>query len=401
MKPNASHPDGTLTDPAGNKTTLENLSCGELERYSRHVILPEIGLEGQKKLKAAKVLVVGTGGLGSPLALYLAAAGVGALGLLDDDKVEESNLQRQILHAVGTLGRPKTASARDRILDLNPHVTVQTFETRLSSANALDLFSGFDVIADGSDNFPTRYLINDACVLLGKPLIYGAIYRFEGQATVFDARKGGCLRCLFPNPPDPRFVTTCGEGGVLGALAGIVGSVQANEAIKIIVGGGSSLVNRLWTLDSWSMRIHEFKLKKNPACPLCGENPVITGLMDYEEFCGRQKGRVSSRVRSITPHALKARMDCGEPLDIIDIRLPHERTMGCLPGAISIPLARLLNHMDVLNPARESVLVCKKGENSEIAILELLEQGYTGRLCNLAGGMNAWSREVDSSIPVY
>jgi len=377
------------------------LSRGEAERYSRHLILPEIGREGQEKLKAAKVLLVGLGGLGSPLAMYLAAAGVGVLGLVDDDLVEESNLQRQVIHAVSALGRPKTESARARILDLNPYVAVRAFQARLTSAEALDLLSGFDVIVDASDNFPTRYLLNDACVLLGKPMIYGAIYRCEGQVAVFDARRGGCLRCLFPEPPDPRFTATCGEGGVLGVLPGIVGGIQANEAIKLIVGGGEPLIDRLLTLDSWTMRFHEFGLAKNPSCPACGLEPAVTGLIDYEEFCGLKKHGQSPRAPSISARALKARLDQGEPLNIIDIRLPQELAMGRLPGAASVPLARLIRSLEGLDPARETVLVCKKGEISETAILELMEQGYEGRLLNLAGGMNAWAREVDPSIPVY
>lgn len=401
MKANALHRDGTLGTLAGNTIELENLSHGEKQRYSRHLILPEIGEEGQKKLKAAKVLLIGTGGLGSPLAMYLAAAGIGSLGLVDDDVVEETNLQRQIIHGVSTIGSPKTESARSRLLDINPYCTVQTFATRLTSDNALALFSSFDVIADGSDNFPTRYLINDACALLGKPLVYGAIYSFEGQVTVFDARQGCCLRCLFPEPPDPKTVTSCGEGGVLGVLPGIVGSIQANEVVKLVVGGGTTLINRLWTIDSWTMRFHEFQLTKKASCPLCGDTPSITGLIDYEEFCGTKKGGKPHHIDSITPRALKARMDSGDPLRVVDIRLPQELSMGSLPGAVSIPLGKLLNHMEALDPAEEYLLVCKKGENSEIAIIELKMQGYKGRLINLAGGVNAWSREVDPSIPVY
>ena len=386
--------------PEAFEASSEDLSHGELERYSRHLILPEIGREGQKKLKAARVLLVGAGGLGSPLAMYLAAAGVGTLGLVDDDLVEENNLQRQVIHSVGALGRPKTESARARILDLNPYVEVRAFNLRLSSANAPGLISEFDVIADASDNFPTRYLLNDACALLGKPLVYGAVYRCEGQVTVFDARRGGCLRCLFPEPPDSRFTATCGEGGVLGVLPGIVGGLQANEVIKLVVGGGDPLLDRLLTLDSWCLRFHEFALEKNPACPLCGEKPSLTGLADYEEFCGTRP-KEASRAPAISARALKTRLDHGDTLNIIDIRLPQELAMGSLPGAASIPLARLLGGLEGLDPARETVLVCKKGEHSEAAVIELLEQGYQGRLLNLAGGMNAWAREVDPSIPVY
>jgi adenylyltransferase/sulfurtransferase len=334
--------------------------------------------------------------------MYLAAAGIGTLGLIDDDLVEESNLQRQIIHGVSALGKPKAESAQARMREINPYITVNAFTVRLNSANALDLFSGFDIIVDGSDNFPTRYLVNDACALLGKPLVYGAIYRFEGQVAVFDARRSGaCLRCLFPEPPDPALVTTCGQGGVLGALPGIVGSIQANEVIKLIVGNGRPLVDRLWHIDSWIMRCHEFTLAKNPSCPLCGDAPSITGLIDYEAFCGIQKEAEVPRAPSISAQALKARLDRGEALTIIDLRLPQELVMGSLPGAVCLPLAALLTDMTGLDPAKETVLVCKQGEKSEIAVMELLERGYAGRLLNLSGGMNAWAREVDPSVPVY
>jgi adenylyltransferase/sulfurtransferase len=387
----------------GSAEALPELSREEMGLYSRHLILPEVGLEGQKRLKAAKVLLVGTGGLGSPLGLYLAAAGTGTLGIVDYDVVEESNLQRQIIHGTASLGRPKTESAAERILGINPHIPVRTFNTRLSSANVLELFGDFDIIVDGTDNFPTRYLINDACALLGKPNVYGSVFRFEGQVSVFDARKGCCLRCLFPEPPDPALVPSCGEGGVLGVLPGIVGCIQANEVIKLIVGGGRTLINRLLAFDAWTMRFHEFRLEKNPDCALCGRRPTIRELADYEEFCGLKKasGEEDEPVDILTPLELRGLLDKGADIQIIDVRLPQELSIGVLPGAKSIPLAQLFRRMDELDPARDAVLVCKKGENSETAVYGLREAGYEGRLFNLAGGMNAWAKDVDRSMPVY
>jgi adenylyltransferase/sulfurtransferase len=395
--------DSLLLIPAiAGGAALPELSRGEMEFYSRHLILPELGLSGQKKLKAAKVLLAGAGGLGAPLGLYLAAAGVGVLGIVDYDVVEESNLQRQIIHSRASLGRLKTESAAERIHSINQYVRVVAFNTRLDSGNALEIFKDFDIIVDGTDNFPTRYLINDACVLLGKPNVYGSIFRFEGQATVFDSSRGGCLRCLYPEPPAPGLVPSCGEGGVLGALPGIVGSIQANEVIKLIVGGGSPLIDRLLTFDAWTMRFHEFKLGKNPDCPLCGQAPSIHALIDYEDFCGlRKPGGKEPEAESISPAELHGRLGRGEAVQIIDIRLPHELEMGVLPGAVCIPLNQIFKRMDEFDHAREAILVCKKGENSENAIWGLRENGYRGRLLNLAGGMNAWARDIDPSMPQY
>lgn len=392
--------------PSGEvgKRPLPDLTKAETAFYSRHIILPELGLEGQKKLKKSRVLLVGAGGLGAPLGLYLAAAGVGTIGIVDFDVVEESNLQRQIIHSINDLGRTKTASARDRMLSVNPHIDVRPFDMKLSSANALSIFKDFDVIVDGSDNFPTRYLINDACALLGKPNVYGSIFRFEGLATVFDTRKGSCLRCTFPKPPAPGLAPSCGEGGVLGVLPGIIGSIQASETIKYIVGGGAPLVDRLLTVNAWSMRFHEIRLQKNPDCPLCGMNPTIKELMDYEDFCGIRKRPAETdgeAVETITPIELKKLLEDGGNIQIIDIRLPEEAAVSSLPNARSIPLAQLFFRMEELDPSRDAILVCKKGENSKDAIYALREEGYQGRLLNLQGGINAWAQEIDPNMAQY
>ncbi|MDR2489667.1 MAG: molybdopterin-synthase adenylyltransferase MoeB [Desulfovibrio sp.] len=386
---------------SSNGGDLPVLSKEEMSLYSRHLILPQVGPQGQRRLKAARVLLVGAGGLGSPLALYLAAAGVGTIGLLDDDLVESSNLQRQIIHGTESLGRHKTASARERMHGLNPHIRVLEFNTRLGSGNALDIFQNFDVIVDGADNFPTRYLINDACALLGKPDVYGSIFRFEGQVSVFDARRGGCLRCLFPEPPAPGTIPSCGEGGVLGVLPGIIGSIQANEAIKLLLDGGRPLVDRLLSFDAWNMRFHEFRLQKNPRCPLCGEYPEIVELIDYEDFCGLVKDEDAHAVRGISARELHKRLTRKDAPQIIDVRLPHELELGMLPGALSIPVAQIFKRAHELDTGRDVVIVCKKGENSANAIYGLLENGYPGPLLNLEGGMNAWAREVDPSMPEY
>jgi sulfur-carrier protein adenylyltransferase/sulfurtransferase len=392
--------------PAGVEE-LPALSNEEVARYSRHLIMPEVGVEGQRKLKAARVLLIGTGGLGAPLGMYLAAAGVGTLGLVDFDLVDASNLQRQIIHGTKDVGRPKIESARDRLADINPHVKVEAFETRLTSENALKLFRDFDVVVDGTDNFPTRYLVNDACVLTGKPNVYGSIFRFEGQASVFWAERGACYRCLYPEPPPPGLVPSCAEGGVLGVLPGIVGAIQANETIKLILGGGDSLINRLLLFDAWKMRFRELKLRKDPDCPVCGERPTVRELIDYEAFCGlrpdpaRTQAEERQGMEEITATELKRRLDSGENLQIIDVREPNEYEIARLPGAKLIPLGQVVSRRDEIDPDRETVVHCKGGVRSAKAIEALTGAGFKGRLVNLKGGITAWSNEVDTSVPKY
>ena len=385
---------------------LPTLSNPEIARYSRHLILDEVGMEGQRKLKNARVLMIGTGGLGSPLGLYLAAAGVGTLGLVDFDVVDESNLQRQILHGTKDVGRPKIASAKDRIRDINPNVNIEAFETHLTSANALDIVRGFDIVVDGTDNFPTRYLVNDACALLGKPNVYGSIFRFEGQASVFWAEKGACYRCLYPEPPPPGLVPSCAEGGVLGVLPGIVGSIQANETIKIILGASGILLNRLLLFDAWTMKFRELKLRKNPGCPLCGDKPTIKALIDYEEFCGMKPKTVvaaaDAPVKSqITAKELDAMIKRGDDLQIIDVREPHEYDIARLPNTKLIPLKQVVSRAAEIDPSRTTVVHCKGGIRSATAITNLQAAGFKGKLINLQGGILAWSNDVDPSVPKY
>ena len=381
---------------------LPMLSNEEIARYSRHLIMPEVGMTGQRKLKAASILMIGTGGLGAPLGMYLAAAGVGRLGLVDFDVVDASNLQRQIIHGTKDVGRPKIASARDRIQDINPHVEIETHETRLTSENALRLFVNYDVIVDGTDNFPTRYLVNDACVLTGKPNVYGSIFRFEGQASVFWAERGPCYRCLYPEPPPPGLVPSCAEGGVLGVLPGIIGAIQANEAIKIVLGAPDIMVNRLLLFDAWRMRFRELKLRKNPECPVCGDNPTITELIDYEAFCGITPQPENKLVmEEITATELKQRLDNGEDIQIIDVREPHEYEIGQIPNSKLIPLGQVLNRMNEIDPERETVVHCKMGGRSAKAIDALMRSGFQGHLMNLQGGITAWSNDVDPSVPKY
>ena len=382
------------------------LSNDEIARYSRHLIMPEVGMEGQRRLKAASVLMIGTGGLGAPTGMYLAAVGVGRLGILDFDVVDESNLQRQIIHGTKDVGRPKIESARDRLHDINPHVQLDTYETRLTSENALKLFRDYDVIVDGTDNFPTRYLVNDACVLAGKPNVYGSIFRFEGQASVFWAERGACYRCLYPEPPPPGLVPSCAEGGVLGVLPGIVGAIQANEAIKIILGAEGILVNRLLLFDAWRMRFRELKLRKDPSCPICGERPTITELIDYEEFCGLKPAQTSAPVpeqsmAEITAAELKGRLDRGEDLQIIDVREPNEYEIARLQVSRLIPLGQVISRMGEIDESRETIVHCKGGVRSAKAIEALKRAGFRGRLINLKGGITAWSNEVDPSVPKY
>jgi adenylyltransferase/sulfurtransferase len=387
---------------------LPELSNDEIRRFSRHLLLPDVGIEGQRRLKAARVLIVGTGGLGAPLALYLAAAGVGTLGLVDFDFVEESNLQRQVIHGTRDVGRPKTASARDRVKGINPGCKVITHDTMLTSANAPEILGGYDVVADGTDNYQTRYLVNDACVLLGIPNVYGSIFQFEGQASVFYAKEGPCYRCLYPEPPPPGLVPSCAEGGVVGVLPGIVGTIQANEVIKLIVGSaadspnqGASLIGRLLLFDAWKMKFRELQLDKDPHCPVCGDNPSIHELIDYEQFCGLKRDGIEEPVDEIEPAELKARMDAGDTLQIIDIREPHERAIVKFPQAKHIPLGQMVRRIGEFDPAIDAVFICKIGQRSVFAIRTLKEAGYTGRLLNLRDGVNGWSREVDPAFPVY
>ena len=388
-----------------------DLSHEEVQRYSRHLIMPEVGMAGQKKLKAALILLIGAGGLGSPLGMYLAAAGVGRLGLVDYDVVDYTNLQRQIIHGTSDVGRPKLYSARDRILEINPHVRVDTYDVPLTSENALDILAPYDIIIDGTDNFPTRYLTNDACVLLGKPNVYGSIFRFEGQASVFYAEEGPCYRCLFPEPPPPGLVPSCAEGGVLGILPGTIGVIQATEAIKLILGRGDSLIGRLLLYDALDMTFDEVRLRKNPDCPVCGPNPTVTELIDYEQFCGvpahdnslyladQEEG---AGVPQITPLELKARLDRGDDLLIVDVREAHEWDISNLEtlGAVLMPQSQVVSRMRELDTAREIIVQCRTGARSAAVVHELQNHGYK-KLYNLDGGINRWAREVDLSLPVY
>ena len=388
---------------------LPSLTPEEMQRYSRHLILPEVGLEGQRKLKNARVLLIGSGGLGAPLGMYLAAAGVGTLGLVDFDVVDVTNLQRQIIHGTKDVGRPKIESARDRLADINPNVRVEAYETRLTSGNALELFREYDVVVDGTDNFPTRYLVNDACVLTGRPNVYGSIFRFEGQASVFWAARGACYRCLYPEPPPPGLVPSCAEGGVLGVLPGIIGAIQANETIKLVLGGGDPLVNRLLLFDAWKLRFRELKLRKDPACPVCGESPTVRELIDYEEFCGLRPrpapqaaaAKEDSRMEEITATELKRRLDRGDDLQVIDVREPNEYEIARIPGARLIPLGQVTQRMGEIDEGRETVVHCKGGVRSARAIEALTRSGFKGKLLNLKGGIGAWSDEVDPSVPKY
>ena len=379
------------------------LTPAELRRYSRHLILPEVGVPGQERLKAASVLLVGAGGLGSPLALYLAAAGVGRLGLVDFDQVDESNLQRQILHGTSGLGRGKLDSARARLADINPHVVVETHETRLTRDNALQLLRGYEVVADGTDNFATRYLVNDACTLLGIPNVYGSIFRFEGQASVFDARRGPCYRCLYPEPPPPGLVPSCAEGGVLGVLPGVIGVIQAIEVIKLLLDLGETLVGRLLLFDALAMSFRELELRKDPACPLCGERPTITELIDYEQFCGltpsEQAVATAERVE-ITVSELRAMRDEGRDLVLVDVREPFEERIARIEGSRLIPLGTLPTRIHELDPERTIVLYCHRGVRS-LRALDLLRRSGFQHLHSLRGGIDAWSREVDRSVPTY
>jgi adenylyltransferase/sulfurtransferase len=374
------------------------LTKDELRRYDRHLILPEVGPEGQKKLKDSAVLCIGAGGLGSPLALYLAAAGVGRIGLVDFDVVDESNLQRQIIHDTASIGTPKLASAKKRLLALNPHIIVETHEIRLSSANAIDLFKQYDVVADGTDNFPTRYLVNDACVLTGKPNAYGSIFRFEGQLSVFGAKDGPCYRCLYPEPPPPGLVPSCAEGGVLGVLPGVIGTMQAIETIKLLLGIGKPLVGRLMLYDALEQSWRTLKVKKDPKCPVCGTNPTITAPIDYEAFCGL-KEKPATVIPEMTVEDLKAKLDKKEKFVLLDVREPHEYEIAKIEGSKLIPLGDLPKRFAELDKGAKIVVHCKMGGRSARAVGFLKQQGYDAT--NVAGGITAWSERIDPSVPTY
>jgi len=381
------------------ETTLEPK---ELQRYARHLSIPDVGIEGQRRLKAARVLCIGAGGLGSPIAMYLAAAGVGKIGIVDDDAVDFSNLQRQLLHGTGDIGRSKLESAADTLGEINPEVQLECYDARFTSENAREIAAPYDLIIDGTDNFQTRYLSNDLAVLTGKPNVYGSIFRFEGQVSVFAPHLGGpCYRCLFPEPPEPGMVPSCAEGGVLGVLPGIVGSLQANEAIKLILGLGEPLVGRLVHFDALAFRFREFKLRQNPECPVCGENPTVTELIDYEEFCGLTRGDDDAeRIPEIDVHALKKRLDQPEPVTLIDVREPDEAEICRLPDAILIPLGQLADRLHELDRDAEIIVHCKSGGRSGKAMALLLDHGFTNA-CHVQGGINAWSTEIDESVALY
>lgn len=379
---------------------LPPLSHPELLRYARHLTLPNVGVEGQRRLKAARVLLVGAGGLGSPAALYLAAAGVGVLGLVEFDRVDVTNLQRQILYGTGAIGTAKLAAASDRLRDLNPHVCVVPHETRLTSLNALELLGGYDIVVDGSDNFPTRYLVNDACVLLGKPLVYGSIFRFDGQASVFYAPEGPCYRCLFAEPPPPEQVPSCAEGGVLGVLPGIIGSIQALEAIKWILGAGASLLGRLLLFDALALRFRELQLRKDPDCALCGVHPTITRLIDYEAFCGTGAVGVAGGLEISPPELQRAMQDQTQPPVLVDVREPWEHEIAHLEGARLIPLAVLAERLGELDGHAHIVTYCHHGARS-VRAAEVLRGAGFARVRNLAGGIDGWARDIDDRMARY
>jgi adenylyltransferase/sulfurtransferase len=383
---------------------LPELTTDDLSRYARHLILPEVGMEGQQKLKAARVLCVGTGGLGSPLAFYLTAAGVGTLGLVDFDVVDASNLQRQIIHSTKDIGRKKLDSAAEKLTALNPSVKIVKHETMLTSANALEILKDYDIVADGTDNFPTRYLVNDACVLLGKPNVYGSIFRFEGQASVFATEQGPCYRCLYPEPPPPGLVPSCAEGGVLGILPGLVGVIQATEVIKLILGKGESLIGRLLLVDALAMRFRELKLRKNPECPVCGTNPTVTQLIDYQHFCGivpetPEEKNVKNGIPQLAVKELKRRIDAGEDVYILDVREPYEYRIAQIGGKL-IPQTDVPNRLAEIDRNREVIVQCRSGVRSQRIAEYLKQQGYP-RVVNLAGGILAWADEIDPKMQKY
>jgi adenylyltransferase/sulfurtransferase len=379
------------------------LTNEEVLRYSRHLIMPEVGLAGQEKLKQASLLLIGAGGLGSPLGLYLAAAGIGRLGLVDFDVVDQSNLQRQVIHSTASVGKPKVESAAERIAQINPNVKVEIFKTRVSSENILDMLKNYDIVIDGTDNFPTRYLVNDAAVMLNKPNIYGSIFRFDGQVTVFKPKEGPCYRCLYPEAPPPGMVPSCAEGGVLGILPGTVGLIQATEAIKLIIGKGRPLIGRLVLYDALEMTFRELKIRRNPKCPVCGDHPTQKGLIDYNEFCGIGRGDEAAADRTgheITVHDLKKWMDAKKKLVLLDVREPQEYDIAKLPGSRLVPLGTLPSRVNELDSADEIVLYCKMGSRSARALNILNRFGFR-KLYNLEGGIDAWADEIDTSMPRY
>jgi adenylyltransferase/sulfurtransferase len=401
--PSVAGGSGTATEQ------LPSLSHAEVKRYSRHLIMPEVGLDGQRRLKASSVLCIGAGGLGSPAALYLAAAGIGRLGIVDFDVVDFSNLQRQVLHGTPDVGRPKLDSARARLTALNPEITIDAYDTPLTSKNALDLFAGYDLVLDGTDNFPTRYLVNDACVLLGKPNAYGSIFRFEGQASVFAVKDGPCYRCLYPEPPPPGLVPSCAEGGVLGVLPGVIGTIQATEAIKVLLGIGEPLVGRLLVYDALRLRFRELKLRKDPDCPVCGTRPTISALIDYDQFCGVAPAPTPAAAvaaphdtdaMEITPLHLKARLDRGDDLVLLDVREPHEEQICVIRGSTLIPLGDVPRRLDEIDRGRDLVVYCRSGVRSGRAVQFLRRQGFD-RAVNLTGGILRWIDEVDPTQPKY
>ena len=397
-----------MTTATAEPEALPQLTNDELGRYSRHLILPEVGMEGQQRLKAAKVLCVGTGGLGSPLALYLAAAGIGTLGLVDFDVVDSSNLQRQIIHSTRDVGRKKVDSAQEKLNALNPALNVVKHDTMLTSANALEIFAQYDIIADGTDNFQTRYLVNDACVLLKKPNAYGSIFRFEGQASVFATEEGPCYRCLYPEPPPPGLVPSCAEGGVLGILPGMIGTIQATEVIKLILGKGEPLIGRLLLVDALTMRFRELKLRKNPECPVCGTNPTVTQLIDYNQFCGiapepAQAATVKNGIPQISVKELKARLDGKEARNdnflLLDVREPYEFQIAQIGGKL-IPQNDVPNRLGELNREQEIIVHCRSGARSQ-KIAEFLQANGFQKVSNVAGGILAWSDEIDPTVQKY
>jgi len=392
----------TRTPALSEHPAASSLTNEEILRYSRHLIMPEVGMEGQLKLKAARVLLIGSGGLGAPLGLYLTAAGVGHLGLVDFDVVDFTNLQRQVTFGTSDVGQPKTEAARRRLSNLNPDAQITTYETKLTSANALEVFKDYDIVVDGTDNFPTRYLVNDACILLGKPNVYGSIFRFEGQVTVFGMPDGPCYRCLYPEPPPPGLVPSCAEGGVLGVLPGIIGSLQALETIKLIIGRGESLAGRLVLFDALALKFRELRLRKNSHCPMCSSHRTIHQLIDYNEFCGirgEEEAESNLEVPEITARELKERLDRGEDVFILDVREPHEYQICNLKGHL-IPLGELPKRMHELDSAREIVAHCKSGKRSAQAVDFLRQAGFR-KIYNLRGGILSWSTEVDASVPRY
>ena len=390
---------GSVADVAAPPVTL---SKDEILRYSRHLIMPEVGMDGQLKLKAAKVALIGTGGLGAPLVLYLAAAGVGRIGLVDFDVVDYTNLQRQVIHGTKDVGKKKLDSAAETMLDINPFLQIDRYETALTSENALEILRPYDIVVDGTDNFPTRYLVNDACVLLGKPNVYGSIFRFEGQATVFAYEGGPCYRCLYPEPPPPGLVPSCAEGGVLGILPGTIGLIQATETVKLILGIGEPLKGRLLLYDALAMKFRELKLRKNPECPVCGDHPTIHELIDYQEFCGipNQPHEPPPAEGDIEPSEVKAKIDRGDKFVLIDVREPHEYQICNIPFAKLIPLGDLPKRVNELNSADEIVAHCKSGMRSAKAV-DFLKQAGFRKVRNMKGGILAWSDKVDPGVPKY